>query len=67
MPKNKGILNFQTIFIGWVPRNFFKKDYSIWLLSKLSKPMTRAILAMNAYVCPLSIAEEGPLILPIDY
>ena len=49
MPKNKGILNFQTIFIGWVPRNFFKKVYFTGLLSKLTKPMTRPSLAMNAY------------------
>ena len=49
MPKNKGILNLQTIFIEWVPRNFFKKVYISWLFSKLTKPMTRASLAMDAY------------------
>ena len=59
MPKIKVILIFQTIFIVWVLRNFFKKDYFTWLLSKLNKPMTRAILAMNAYVCPLSMLAEA--------
>ena len=47
--QKQGNIEFQTIFIGWVPRNFFKKVYITWLLSKLTKPMTRPSLAMNAY------------------